>query len=92
MSTQDKKHVRKKKKFGKVIEYVSQERTIIPSDDVLTQIEKDALKAKAITAQALAEKYNIAVSTIKPILYRLEQEGKLKRITSTKWTDVFSST
>ena len=90
MSVQDKKRIRKKKRFGKVIEYVSYERKIIPDEQTLKNIEKDATRIRGVTPQSLADKYDVAVSTTKSILKRLEEEGKIKKIASTKWGDAYT--
>ncbi len=90
MSMQDKKRIRKKKRFGKVIEYVSYERKIVADEQLIKAIEKDAIKGRVITAQSLADKHDVAVSTVKRILHKLESEGKIKKIASTKWMDAYT--
>lgn len=81
--------VRKKKRWGKVVEFTALVRDLNPSDDVRNNIVKEASRSRAITAQAIAQKYNVRVSTAKKILEELVEEGKLQLVTSSPRVKVY---
>ncbi len=74
--------VRKKRRWGKVIEYTSQE-SLVPLNDkereeLVKQVKEIALKSKYITPEQLAKRTRMRVSTIKVILRELEEQNIIK--------------
>ena len=92
MSSAGKPMVRKKKRWGKVVEFTPVERDLHASEETRKKIIKEALKARAITPQELADKYQIRVSTAKNILAELANEGKLTILASSRRVKVYSAT
>lgn len=95
LSLQDKR-TRKKKRWGKTIEYTSYERALVISDDydkMLKELRDDYSKRKSllvITPQELAGKKDIRVSVARNMLEDLEKEGILKTALKSSRVKVFS--
>lgn len=78
------------KKYGKVATLETIQRDPYLPLALEKKLRKDILKMKAITANELASKYEVRVSTMKKFLLDLEAEGKIKRITSSSRLKVFN--
>ena len=91
MSSRERKVIRKKKKFGVVVEFVPVVRDLYPDDDTLKKIESEIKRAKGLTPQYLADKYNIRVSTAKRILRDAEQKNVVRCVISNKRTRVYEA-
>jgi len=86
MSSPDKR-VRKKRRWGKVFEYTSYERTLLVGDDydkMLSDLEKEYAKKKnfMITPNELAARNDIRVSIAKQLLSDLEEKKLIKKTDS----------
>ncbi|NPD89866.1 MAG: hypothetical protein HGN29_14225 [Asgard group archaeon] len=92
MSAQERKVVRKKKKFGLVVEFIPVIRDLVPDEDTKKKIDDELKRAKGITPSYLADKYSIRVSTAKKILLEAEANNIVKRIISSRRTKVYSTT
>lgn len=91
MATREKKVVRKKKKFGLVVEFVPVTRDLQPDEETKKKIDEELARARGITPAYLADRYNIRVSTAKKILREAEENKIIKCVTSSKRTKVYSS-
>ncbi len=91
MSGRERKVVRKKKKFGLVVEFIPTIRDLKPDDDTKKKIDDEIKRAKGITPAYLAYKYNIRVSTAKKILREAEENNIIKIITKSRRTIVYSA-
>jgi ribosomal protein S25 len=91
MSAQERKVVRKKKKFGLVVEFIPVIRDLVPDDDTKKKINGELKRAKGITPSYLADKYNIRVSTAKRILREAEANNIVKKVISSRRTKVYSA-
>ena len=91
MSGRERKVVRKKKKFGLVIEFIPTVRDLHPDDDTRKKIDGEIKRAKGITPAYLADKYNIRVSTAKKILQEAEANNVVQLIISSRRTKVYSA-
>jgi len=69
--------VKKKKRWGRVVEYNRIVRDYTISDEQLDEIKKDCARSKIITPQAIAQRHNIRVSRAKEIISGLLEEGEL---------------
>jgi len=81
MSTTEKR-TKKKRRWGKVFEYTSYERSLLVGDeynDLLKELTAEYEKRKSIvvTPQELAAKRDIRVSVAKQLLTELEEKKKL---------------
>ena len=92
MSAQERKVVRKKKKFGLVVEFIPVTRDLTPDDETKKKIDEELKRAKGITPSYLADKYNVRVSTAKKILQEAEANNIVKKIISSRRTKVYSAT
>ena len=92
MSTRERKVVRKKKKFGLVVEFIPTVRDLTPDEDTKKKIDAEVKRAKGITPAYLADKYNIRVSTAKKILREAEENKIVEQIISSRRTKVYSAT
>ncbi|MHA2358533.1 MAG: hypothetical protein ACXABK_07180 [Candidatus Heimdallarchaeaceae archaeon] len=92
MSAREKKVVRKKKKFGLVVEFVPVIRDLLPDEETKKKIDEEIARSKGITPAYLADKYNIRVSTAKKILREAEANNIVECITSSRRTKVYSAT
>jgi len=91
MSAREKRVVRKKKKFGLVVEFVPVIRDLFPDEDTKKKIDEELTKAKGLTPAYLAYKFNIRVSTAKKILREAEENKIIERVTSSRRTVVYST-
>ena len=89
MSTRERKVVRKKKKFGVVVEYVPTVRVLFPDEETMKKINGEIKRTRGITPQYLADKYNIRVSTAKRILKEAEEKKIIECVISNKRTRVY---
>ena len=87
----EKRVVRKKKKFGLVLEFVPLVRDLFPDDEVKEKIQGEIKRAKGLTPQFLAEKYNVRISTIKKMLKEAEENGIVECVASNKRTKVYQA-
>ena len=81
MSTSEKR-TKKKRRWGKVFEYTSYERSLLIGseyDDLLKELaaEYEKRKTLVVTPQELAAKRDIRVSVAKQLLNDLEEKNKL---------------
>ena len=93
MSVSDKK-MRKKRRWGKIFEYSSYERSLVVGDDykdLLKELEEEYSKRKSIviTAQEIAAKRDIRVSVAKRLLEDLEEKNIIKPTISNKRLRVY---
>ncbi|MCG3227087.1 MAG: 40S ribosomal protein S25 [Candidatus Heimdallarchaeota archaeon] len=88
----ERKVVRKKKKFGLVVEFIPVIRDLTPDDDTRKKIDDEIKRAKGITPSYLADRYNIRVSTAKKILQEAEANNIIKKIITSRRTKVYSAT
>lgn len=94
MSLSEKK-VRKKRRWGKIFEYSSYERTLVVGEDyekLLKELEEDYSKRKVIvvTPQEIAAKRDIRVSVAKQLLEDLEEKKILKKSLSNRRLKVYT--
>ncbi|TFG10436.1 hypothetical protein EU534_01015 [Candidatus Heimdallarchaeota archaeon] len=90
MSGRERKVVRKKKKFGLVVEFTPTIRDLIPDEETKKKIDAELKRAKGITPAYLADKYNIRVSTAKKILRDAVANNIIEPITKSRRTVVYS--
>jgi ribosomal protein S25 len=93
MGISDKK-VRKKRRWGRVFEYTSYERSLLVDDEykaLLDELEKDYSKRKSfvVTPQEIASKHEIRVSVAKRLLADLEEKNILKKSLSNNRVRVY---
>ena len=69
--------VKKKKRWGRVVEYNRIVRDYTISDEQLDEIKKDCARSKIITPQTIAQRHNIRVSRAKEIVSDLVESGEL---------------
>ena len=91
MSGRERKLVRKKKKFGLVIEFTPTVRDLQPDEETRKKIDGEIKRAKGITPAYIAFKYNIRVSTAKKILQEAEANSIIKRVITSRRTKVYSA-
>lgn len=91
MSVSEKKVVRKKKKFGLVVEFVPITRDLFPDDETKKKIDDDIAKARGVTPEYLANKYNIRVSLAKKMLKEAEANNIIELISNSRRTKVYSA-
>jgi ribosomal protein S25 len=78
------------KKYGKVLTLEVIRRDPYLPRALEEKLRKELPKMRAITANELAAKNNVAVSTLRKFLYRLETEGILERVSSCSRLKVFN--
>ena len=78
------------RKYGKVTTLETIQRDPYLPLALETQIRNDLHKMRAITANDLASKHAVRVSTMKKFLLTLESEGKLTKIASSSRLKVFN--
>ncbi|MFX1284372.1 MAG: hypothetical protein ACFFB5_11990 [Promethearchaeota archaeon] len=88
------KRVRKKRRWGKIFEYSSYERSLLVGDDyekIFKELEKDYSKRKTVvvTPQEIAAKQDIRVSAAKQLLEELEEKKILKKAVSNRRLKVY---
>ncbi|MHA1911393.1 MAG: hypothetical protein ACTSYA_06830 [Candidatus Kariarchaeaceae archaeon] len=69
--------VKKKKRWGRVVEYNRIVRDYTISDEQLDEINQDCARSRIVTPQTIAQKHNIRVSRAKEIISDLVEAGKL---------------
>ena len=69
--------VKKKKRWGRVVEYNRIVRDYTITDEQLNEINKDCARSKIVTPQAIAQKHSIRVSRAKEIIADLVEAGQL---------------
>lgn len=89
------RRTKKKRRWGKVFEYSSFERSLLVSDEyktVLDELTEEYTKRKSIviTAQELAAKRDIRVSIAKRLLSDLEEKKILQKSLSNKRIAVYT--
>ncbi|MHA1977531.1 MAG: hypothetical protein ACW98F_00770 [Candidatus Hodarchaeales archaeon] len=93
MSISDKR-VRKKRRWGKVFEYTSYERSLLVGeeyDNMLKELTADYKKRKSIvvTPQEIAARSDIRVSAAKQLLTDLEEKKIVKKAFSNRRLTVY---
>ena len=78
------------KKYGKVATIEIKQRDPYVPRAVEAKIREDIMKMKAITANDLAAKFDIRVSSVKKLLLTMRDEGKLEVIASSARLKVFN--
>ena len=91
MSGRERKVVRKKKKFGLVVEFTPTIRDLTPDEETKKKIDAEIKRAKGLTPAYLADKFNIRVSTAKKILSEAEANNIVEVITKSRRTKVYSA-
>ena len=94
MSISDRR-VRKKRRWGKIFEYTSYERSLLVGDEydeTLKELTEEYQKRKSIviTAQEIASKRDIRVSIAKRLLSDLEEKKILKKEFSNRRIAVYT--
>ncbi|MFW9996665.1 MAG: hypothetical protein ACFFD4_31770 [Candidatus Odinarchaeota archaeon] len=86
MSVDFERKSRKKRRWGRVIEYSTYQRRLVYGskyNEIVGNVEKSLKKdGVVITPQSLAEQQDIRVSVAKQILKELEEKGKAKLVDS----------
>jgi len=91
MSLREKKVIRKKKKFGLVFEFTPVIRDLTPDEETMKKINAELSRAKGVTPEYLAVKFNVRASTAKKILREAEANNIIKRISKSRRTIVYSA-
>lgn len=94
MSISDKR-TRKKRRWGRIFEYTSYERSLLVGDEykeLLKELEEDYSKRKTVvvTPQEIAAKRDIRVSVAKQLLDDLEEKTILKKILSNRRLKIYT--
>lgn len=92
MSSRERKVIRKKKKFGLVVEFIPTIRDLTPDEETKKKIDAEIRRAKGITPAYLSDKFNIRVSTAKKFLREAEENKIIKLIVASRRTKVYSAT
>jgi len=92
MSSRERKVIRKKKKFGLVVEFIPTIRDLTPDEETKKKIDAEIRRAKGITPAYLSDKFNIRVSTAKKILREAEENKIIELIVASRRTKVYSAT
>ena len=90
MSSSQRPRVRKKKRWGKVIEFTPKSRNLVMDNRLRKKIEGEIKKAKILTPQALSDRHDIRVSTSKKLLAELEEQGKVRLVHQTSRTKCYA--
>lgn len=83
MSVEFERKSRKKRRWGRVLEYSSYEKKYVfgnSYNELKKKVEKNMEKNKGFTIQEVAANNDVRVSVAKHILFELETEGKIKLI------------
>jgi ribosomal protein S25 len=91
MSSRERKVIRKKKKFGLVVEFIPTIRDLTPDEETKKKIDAEIRRAKGITPAYLSDKFNIRVSTSKKILREAEENKIIELIVASRRTKVYSA-
>lgn len=78
------------KKYGKVANIELKQRDPYLPRALEIKLRKDLLKMKAITANDLAARHDVRVSTMKKLLLTMEDEGLIERIATSSRLKVFN--
>lgn len=92
MSSRERKVIRKKKKFGLVVEFIPTIRDLTPDEETKKKIDAEIRRAKGITPAYLSDKFNIRVSTAKKFLREAEKNKIIELIVASRRTKVYSAT
>ena len=91
MSSRERKVIRKKKKFGLVVEFIPTIRDLTPDEETKKKIDAEIRRAKGITPAYLSDKFNIRVSTAKKFLREAEENKIIELIVASRRTKVYSA-
>lgn len=95
MSIDFERKSRKKRRWGRVIEYSTYQRRLVYGSkyiEITTAVEKSLKKEKAVvTPQSVAQQHDIRVSVAKQILKELEEKGKAKLVDSCSRLRIYTS-
>ncbi|MHA2298203.1 MAG: hypothetical protein ACXAEU_02600 [Candidatus Hodarchaeales archaeon] len=95
MSVDFERKSRKKRRWGRIIEYSTYQRRLVYGakyNDIVGAIEKALKKDNVvITPQSIAEQHDIRVSVAKQILKELEEKGKAKLVDSCSRIRIYTS-
>ncbi len=83
------KNIRLLRKYGKVQRLQILKRDPFIPRNIEKEIREKVPNLKAITANDLAQRYNIRVSALKKLLLKLEEEGKIDRIVSSSRIKIY---
>lgn len=92
MSVEFERKSRKKRRWGRILEYSSYERKFVFGDnytDLKNKIEKSVANNKGFTIQEIASNNDVRVSVAKQILNELNSEGKIKLITGSHRVKIY---
>jgi ribosomal protein S25 len=78
------------KKYGKVATMELKKRDPWLPRSLEEKLRSELPKSKGITANDLAAKYDVSVSTMRKFLYTLENEGILERVSTSSRLKVFN--
>ena len=95
MSIDFERKSRKKRRWGRVIEYSTYQRRLVYGSkykEITAAVEKSLKKERAvITPQSVAQQHDIRVSVAKQILKELEEKGKAKLVDSCSRLRIYTS-
>ncbi len=86
----ERKTVKKKKRWGKVVEYNPVVRTMSIDEETMQEIQKELKNLKPITPESFANKHGIKVSLAREILRKHAEEGKIRQVIHGRRTEVYS--
>ena len=92
MSVEFERKTRKKRRWGRSLEYSSYERRYVFGDtytELKNKIEKSVVNQKAFTIQEIASANDIRVSVAKQMLTELETEGKVQSVSRSHRVKIF---
>ena len=95
MSIDFERKSRKKRRWGRVIEYSTYQRRLVYGskyNEITAAVEKSLKKERAVvTPQNVAQQHDIRVSVAKQILKELEEKGKAKLVDSCSRLRIYTS-
>ena len=84
---------RKKRRWGRVYEYSSYERSILVNEqafhDLTAKVVEEVAKSRGLTAQEIANRHNIRVSVAKQILNTLLEDGQIQLLLTAQNVKLF---
>ncbi len=92
MSVEFERKSRKKRRWGRSLEYSSYERRYVFGDtytEIKNKVEKSVTNQNAFTIQEVASSNDIRVSVAKQMLYELESEGKIRSVLRSHRVKIF---
>jgi ribosomal protein S25 len=92
MSVEFERKSRKKRRWGRVLEYSSYERKYVFGNnytELKDKVEKSVANNKGFTIQEVASNNDIRVSVAKQMLNELSSEGKIKLITGSHRVKIY---